>query len=198
MRGIWPIEYLHHRFPVKQMKKRINGRPVGKCVYFMRAKMPAPCVGCLHISWDVDSRLSRHPADRSVLHCRSPEMTLARWTRNTTVQHTASERSHHSKQSCQASITMRRPPPHHNRFTVLFPRPPGWDDARKNFWTLWCKGRLTEADTLTIQLDTTPSGLTSAHLHHPPFFTGWMPFLSPTNSVKALKATSAFGLGRRC
>jgi len=34
----------------------------------------------------------------------------------------------------------------------------------QNFWTLWCKGRLTEADTY---------------------------------SVKALKATSAFGLGRR-
>jgi len=38
----------------------------------------------------------------------------------------------------------------------------------QNFWTLWCKGRLTEADTPTIQLGATPSGLTSAHLHHPP------------------------------
>jgi len=32
----------------------------------------------------------------------------------------------------------------------------------ENFWTLWCKGRLTEADTLTIRLGVTPSGLTSA------------------------------------
>ena len=40
----------------------------------------------------------------------------------------------------------------------------------ENFWTSWCKGRLTEADTLTIRLGTTPSGLTSAHLHHPPYF----------------------------
>jgi len=61
------------------------------------------------------------------------------------------------------------------------------------------KGRLTEADTLTIGLGATPSGLTSAHLHHPLiFFTGWMPSCRPTNSVKALKATIAFGLGRRC
>jgi len=37
----------------------------------------------------------------------------------------------------------------------------------ENFWTLWCKGRLTEADTETIRLGATPSGLTSAHLHHP-------------------------------
>ena len=34
------------------------------------------------------------------------------------------------------------------------------------------------ADTLTIRLGATPSGLTSAYLHHPPiFFTRWMPFL---------------------
>ena len=46
----------------------------------------------------------------------------------------------------------------------------------ENFWTLWCKGRLTEADTPTIRLGATPSGLTSAHLHHPPFFMGQMPF----------------------
>jgi len=98
---------------------------------------------------------------------------------------------------------------HHNRFTALFPRPPGWLVPEENFWTLWCKedphflqagccscrptnsvkapkatsafkGRLTEADTLTIRLGTTPSGPTSAYLHHPPiFFTGWMPFLPP-------------------
>jgi len=41
---------------------------------------------------------------------------------------------------------------------------------KRNFWTSWCKGRLTEADTLTIRLGATPSGLTSAHLHHPPIF----------------------------
>jgi len=40
----------------------------------------------------------------------------------------------------------------------------------ENFWTSWCKGRLTETDTLTIQLGATPSGLTSVHLHHPPSF----------------------------
>jgi len=40
----------------------------------------------------------------------------------------------------------------------------------ENFWTLWCKGRLTEADKPTSRLGATPSGLTSAHLHYPPFF----------------------------
>jgi len=49
---------------------------------------------------------------------------------------------------------------------------------KRHFWTLWRKGRLTEADTLTIRLGATPSGLTSANLQHP-FFTGRMAFLLP-------------------
>jgi len=70
---------------------------------------------------------------------------------------------------------------HHNRFTALFWDHPGEPVPEENFWTLWCKGRLTEADTPTIRIGTTPSGLvTSAHLHRPPiFFTGRMPFLPP-------------------
>jgi len=56
----------------------------------------------------------------------------------------------------------------------------------ENFWTLWCKGRLTEADTPTIRLGATPSELTSAHLHHPPiFFTGRMPFLLPNQQCQS-------------
>ena len=47
---------------------------------------------------------------------------------------------------------------------------PGEPVPEENFWTAWCKGRLTEADTLTIRLGATPSGLTSAHLHHLPIF----------------------------
>jgi len=75
---------------------------------------------------------------------------------------------------------------------------PGEPVPEENFWTLWCKGRLKEADTPTIQLGATPSGLTSAHLHHPPYFLqARCPSCRPTNSVEALKATSAFWLGRR-
>ena len=58
----------------------------------------------------------------------------------------------------------------HNHFTALFRDHPGEPVPEENFWTLWWNGRLTEADTPTIRLDTTPSRLTSAHLHHPPFF----------------------------
>jgi len=55
----------------------------------------------------------------------------------------------------------------HNCFTTLFPGPLGEPVPEENFWTSWCKGRLTEADTQTIQLGATRSGLTSANLHHP-------------------------------
>ena len=47
---------------------------------------------------------------------------------------------------------------------------PGEQVPEENFWHLWCKERLTEADTLTVWLGATPTGLTSAHLHHPPIF----------------------------
>ena len=58
----------------------------------------------------------------------------------------------------------------HTHTTILWPffwDHPGQPVPEENFWTLWCNGRLTEADTLTIRLGATPSGLTSAHLHHP-------------------------------
>jgi len=41
---------------------------------------------------------------------------------------------------------------HHNRFTALFQDHPGEPVPEENSWTLWCKGRPTEADTATIRL----------------------------------------------
>jgi len=77
----------------------------------------------------------------------------------------------------------------HHTTTVLRPfiqDHPGKPVPEENVWTLWRKGRLTEADTPTIQLGATPSGLTSAHLHYPPiFFTGRMPFLPPNQQCQS-------------
>jgi len=68
----------------------------------------------------------------------------------------------------------------------LFRDHPGETVPEENFWTLWCKGKLTEADTPTIRLGATVSGLTSAHLHHPPhIFTGRMPFLSSNQQCQS-------------
>ena len=81
---------------------------------------------------------------------------------------------------------------HHHTTTILQPcfwDHPGEPVPEENFWTLWCKGRLTEADTLTIQLGATPSGLvTIAHLHHPPYFLlagARMPFLPPNQQCQS-------------
>ena len=73
---------------------------------------------------------------------------------------------------------------HHNRFTALFRDHPDEPVPEENFWTLWCKGRLTEADTSTVGLGATPSGLASAHFHHPLIFTGRMPFLPPNQQCQ--------------
>ena len=77
---------------------------------------------------------------------------------------------------------------HHNRFTALFRDYPSEPVPEENFWTLWCKRRLTETDTSTIRLGAIPSGLTNAHLHHPPpIFTGRMPFLSPNQQCQSVE-----------
>ena len=81
-----------------------------------------------------------------------------------------------------------------NHFTALFWDHPGKPMPEEKFWT---KGRLTEADTPNIRLGATLSGLTSAYLHHPSFLQAGCPSCRPTNRVKALKATSAFGLRRK-
>jgi len=55
----------------------------------------------------------------------------------------------------------------------------------ENFWTLWCKGRLTEADT------DHPAGHHSIRTNQcppppfPPFFTDWMPFLLPNQQCQS-------------
>jgi len=82
------------------------------------------------------------------------------------------------------SIPMQMTP--HHTTTIL--RPFFWDHPgelvpEENLWSSWCKGRLTEADYETIQQGATPSGLSSAHLHIPLFFTGRMPFLPPKQQL---------------
>ena len=61
---------------------------------------------------------------------------------------------------------------------------PGEPVPEENFLILWRKGRSTEADTPTIRLGATPSGLTSALLHHPPYFyrPDALPVAQPTAS----------------
>ena len=69
---------------------------------------------------------------------------------------------------------------------------PGEPVPEENFWTWWCKGTLTEADTPTIRLGATPSGLAGAHLHHPPiFFTGRMPFLPPNQQCQSTEGNNS-------
>ena len=83
--------------------------------------------------------------------------------------------------TCNFSYICAAPPPPPEPFCDPFSGTTRVSRCQKRTSGLYgAMGRLTEADTLTIRLGATPSGLTSAHLHRPPiFFTGRMPFRSP-------------------
>jgi len=71
---------------------------------------------------------------------------------------------------------------------------PGEPVPEENFWTLWCNGdRHTEnpARRHSIRTNQCPPPPS------PAFLQAGCPCCRPTNSVKALKAASALGLGRR-
>jgi len=76
----------------------------------------------------------------------------------------------------------------YNHFTALFPGPPGWASGRRELLDFLVQGMiklLTEADTPTIWMGITPSGLSIAYLHHPPYFTDRMPFLPPNQQCQS-------------
>jgi len=74
---------------------------------------------------------------------------------------------------------------HHNCLQPFFWDHPGEPAPEENFWTLWCKGRLTGKHTdHPAGRHFTSSGLTSAHLHYPPMFyrPDTLPAAQPTAS----------------
>jgi len=79
------------------------------------------------------------------------------------------------------SIKTSTPQPFYGHF---FMTTRGEPVPEENFWTLWRKGRLTEADTQTIRLCATPSGLASVQLHHALIFyrLDALPAVQPTVS----------------
>ena len=80
---------------------------------------------------------------------------------------------------------------HTQLFYGPFSGTPGWAGARRELLDFMVQRKINRADTLTIRLGATPSELSSAHLHHPQsFLQAGCPSCSPTNSVKALKATA--------
>jgi len=87
----------------------------------------------------------------------------------------------------------------HNRFMALFPGPSGWAGARRELLDFMVQGKINRgrhtdhrAGRHSIRTNQCPPPL-SPHI----FLRSGCPSCRPTNSIKALKATSAFGLGRR-
>jgi len=87
--------------------------------------------------------------------------------------------------------------PHHNRFTALFVGPPGWAGARRELLDFMVQKKINRGRHTDH-----PAGRNSIRTNQfppppsPIFLKAGCPSCHPTNSVKALKATSAFGLQR--
>jgi len=83
-------------------------------------------------------------------------------------------------------------PPHHIHFTALIPGPPGWAGARRELLHFMVQGKINR-DRNTNH----PAGHHSIQTNQCPpppspiFLQAGCPSCRPTNSVKALKATSA-------
>jgi len=82
--------------------------------------------------------------------------------------------------------TKSTPPAHHNHFTALFPRPPGWASARRELLDFTVQGEINRGrhsdhpagrhSILTNQCPPPPS---------PHCFTGRMPFLPPNQQCRS-------------
>jgi len=89
---------------------------------------------------------------------------------------------------------------HHLHTTTVFPGPPGWAGARRELLYFMVQGEINRGRHTDH-----PAGRHSIRTNQCPpppspqiFLRNGCPSCRPTNSVKALKSTSAFGLGRRC
>ena len=85
-------------------------------------------------------------------------------------------------------------------WNLLFPGPPVWAGARRELLDFMMQGKINRGRHTDH-----PAGCHSIWTKQCPpppslpiFLQAGCPSCSPTNSVKALKATSEFGLGRRC
>ena len=88
-----------------------------------------------------------------VEHCETAEATTGLdigHTSSATLASISARIIHNSLQDFNIHTTTP-----HNRFTAFFRNHPSEPVPEQNLWTLWCKGRLTEADTPTIPVSYT-------------------------------------------
>jgi len=94
---------------------------------------------------------------------------------------------------------------HLNCFTALFPGPHGWASARRERLDFMVQGKINRdrhtdhpAGRHSIRINQSPPPPSQPPPSPPFFLQAGCPSCRQTKSVKPLKATSAFGLGRRC
>ena len=104
-----------------------------------------------HWHWYI--RISRHKAARPKVMNTFTQLPIC---------HYANRRIYQCKYAATHTHTHAHTHWHtHNRLTALFPGLPGWAGARRNLLDFMVQGKITEADTPTIRLGATSSGLIS-------------------------------------
>jgi len=85
------------------------------------------------------------------------------------------------KNSCCTTI------PHHNRFTALFPEPPGWAGARGELLDFMVQGEINRGRHTDHPAGrhSIPTNQCPPPPHPPYFFTGRMPFLQPNQQCQS-------------
>jgi len=90
------------------------------------------------------------------------------------------------------------PQPFYGHFNSRTTLRPGWAGARRELLDFMVQGKINRGRHTDHPAGRHSIRTNSAHLNHPPCcLQARCPSCRPTNSVKALKATSTLGLGRR-
>jgi len=130
-------------------------------------------VGCRYLTWPMKSNIIPALAKKQKLKCKlllqkdqqqltQHRLTVSQWFMTNSQSEMCHMRITAEHWQSILSIyvhcnTHRHTQTHTTVLRPFFRDHPGEPVPEENFWTLWCKGRSTEADTLTIQLGATPS-----------------------------------------
>jgi len=85
------------------------------------------------------------------------------------------------------TLLIQAPNHHNNRFTALFPGPPGWASARRELLDFMVQMKINRGRHTDH-----PAGCHSIRTRHgpcppPPFYTGWMPYLPPNQQCQSIE-----------
>ena len=138
---------------------------------------------CVQCSWMKDGKMLR-PGDRYeiVYTLGICSLEVAACDMSDAGKYTCIAENSQGTEECMCKVTVNGTPysticytqrdAHHTTlpFTAPFPGPPGCAGAKTELLDFIVQGKINRGRHTAIRMGATPSGLSSAHLHHPPIF----------------------------